>query len=176
MRSNQSFGLAARRVRRHGVASRIWHDFRRSNQPIGNPSMPQKPQRPFSDDQHPFLTPKGLRLQQMGRKDTPVPMEFPTYPPAARPRFGPAPVPHVDPFDFDQGDDAPIYNVLPSVKFPKPEAIGLTSLTPHFESRLVANPQASALAQSAGYSYKSRPTRGANLLLDRRGFRDRARS
>ncbi len=138
--------------------------------------MPQKPQQPFSDDEHPFLTPKGLRLQQMGRKDTPVPMEFPTYPPAGRPRLGPVPVPHVDPFDFDQGEDAPIYNVLPSLKFPKPEAIGLTSLMPHFHARLVANPQASALRAIGKLFIQVSPDPRRNLPLDQHGFRDRARS
>ena len=44
--------------------------------------MPQYPPYRSRDDEHPFLTPKGMRLQRMGRKDTPVPMEFPSFPPS----------------------------------------------------------------------------------------------
>ncbi len=105
--------------------------------------MPQDASQHFSDDEHPFLTPKGLRLQRQGRKDSPVPMEFPIYPPSAYSQLDP--IPHVDPFAFGVRVDEPIYNVLPSVKFPQPEAIGLKSLNPFYKSRLVANPQANEL-------------------------------
>ena len=106
--------------------------------------MPQfPPPERSSGDEHPFLTPKGLQLQRQGRKlDSSVPMSFPVYPHAEEKA---APIPRVDPFDFDEADDAPIYNLLPSAKFPQPEVLGHRPLTEFFKSRLVSNPQSSQL-------------------------------
>lgn len=109
--------------------------------------MPQyPPYQPSSDDEHPFLTPNGLRLQRQGRKlDSSVPMSFPVYP--EHPQVGGEsfPIRQIDPFNFDEDDDAPIDNVLPSAKFPQPEVLGLAPLTPYYKSRLVPDPQASEL-------------------------------
>ena len=129
--------------------------------------MPQYPPHRSPDDEHPFLTPKGMRLQRMGRKDTPVPMEFPSYPQLSPgqpplddsgfpqelpPEFdnshqwhNAVPVPHVDPFDFKLGQDTPIHNVLPSLKYPRPEVVGLTSLSDRYKTQLVTKPEASEL-------------------------------
>ena len=85
--------------------------------------MPQNPSQHSPDDEHPFLTPRGLRLQRQGRKDSPVPMEFPIYPPSAYSQ--PEPIPHVDPFNFDVRVDEPIHNVLPSGSFHSPRRLGL---------------------------------------------------
>lgn len=113
--------------------------------------MPQHPPYGSSDDEHPFLTPKGMRLQRMGRKDATVPMQFPVYPygefDSAAP-YSPAPsipIAEVDPFDFSIGEDAPIHNVLPSAKYPEPASLGLRSLSANYRTGLVDNPQASAL-------------------------------
>ncbi|MFK8114802.1 MAG: serine protease [Rubripirellula sp.] len=118
--------------------------------------MPQYPPYGSQDDEHAFLTPKGMRLQRMGRKDTTVPMEFPAYPYSApqqpRGEIGGAfqtpqavPPPHADPFDFKRGADAPIHNILASAKYPDPAQLGLRSLAPLYESRPVPNPQANEL-------------------------------
>jgi V8-like Glu-specific endopeptidase len=107
--------------------------------------MPNPPLRRSSDGEHPFLTPKGLRLQQMGRNDTTVPMEMPVYPYSAPFDLSDGPVPPVDPFDFKVGEDAPIHNVLPSAKHPSPASLGLRSLSSLYTTQLVATPQANEL-------------------------------
>ena len=42
--------------------------------------MPQTLGQQRADDEHPFLTPKGLRLLRGNKKQAPLPMEFPEYP------------------------------------------------------------------------------------------------
>ncbi len=100
-----------------------------------------------SDDEHPFLTPKGLRLQRDGSHIPGVaPIEFPTYPQPAAPRRQKAdPVAPVDPFDFSRGQDQPLLNILPSAKFPNPDVLAQAPLSPYFDWRLVTNPMASPL-------------------------------
>ena len=93
------------------------------------------------------MTLKGLRLQREGRKrDDPVPMNFPADPPPSPPaKDDEVPLSEVDPFDFERTGDAPLQNVLPSTKFPRPEVLGLTPLAAYCNSRLVSDPKASPL-------------------------------
>lgn len=97
---------------------------------------------PGPDDEHPFLTPKGLRLQQQGRKlDNSVPMELPVYPPLDREAA--IPLPTIDPFEYQETDDGSLHNILPSRKFPRPESLGRAPLSPYYQTRLVPRPEAS---------------------------------
>lgn len=59
------------------------------------------------------------------------------------PSSGPGEV--LDPFDFRAGEDVEIHNVLPSAKYPRPEALGLMQLQSAYDSRRVANPDVSQL-------------------------------
>ncbi len=92
-------------------------------------------------DEHPFLTPKGLRLQLQGRRvDSVVPMPMPVYPSDYVPRRDDDPevVEPIDPFEFDRGVNQPLINIRPSAKFPNPAVLGDMSLAGHFRSGVVS--------------------------------------
>ncbi len=93
--------------------------------------------------QHPFLTPKGLRLQQLGRKDDfSVPMELPDF----RESGSSLPIePPIDPFDFSADKNKKIFNVRPSAAFPRVETLAESPLTPYFQIRRAEKSQASRL-------------------------------
>jgi V8-like Glu-specific endopeptidase len=113
---------------------------------------PYEPDRYDSD--HPFLTEKGLRLQQMGRVGENYPIEMPSYPaiPDARglddvlpdgtvvDSIDPGLSPAKDVFDFSLTNTAPIHNVSPSRQFPDPSALAKMSLAPYFKSQLASSP------------------------------------
>ncbi|TWU60205.1 hypothetical protein Poly51_04800 [Rubripirellula tenax] len=94
------------------------------------------------ESEHPFLTAKGLRLQRLGRggDDFGVPMSMPVYPveSGAYPSA-------IDPFDFAADKDKTIHNVRPSAAFPNIESLAQSPLTPYFQTRQVARPQANQL-------------------------------
>ncbi len=92
-----------------------------------------------STNDHPFLTPHGLRMQMQGSQvDKVVPLPLPDYP---QPFDSQTPVPPValDPFHFDRGENASLINFLPSKKFPHPESLARQPLTPYFDSRPVSS-------------------------------------
>jgi len=87
------------------------------------------------------LTPKGLRLQRMGRKlDALLPIEFPAHLPVDEHEleFG---FPDLDPFDFADLGSAPIVKLKPSAKFPDPERLASKLLVGHYRSERVARPR-----------------------------------
>ncbi|MGB7323369.1 MAG: glutamyl endopeptidase, partial [Rubripirellula sp.] len=96
---------------------------------------------------HPFLTAKGLRLQQLGRKDEfSMPMAMPSYPLEVSPYSGGVyPSAPIDPFDFAADRDKTIHNVRPSIAFPRVESLLEQPLNPYFQTRLVARPQSNQL-------------------------------
>lgn len=100
------------------------------------------PDRNTPPGEHPFLTAKGLRLQQLGRKDEAVPMSMPVYP-SALGRTESVDRQPVDPFDFEADRGKPIHNVRPSKAFPDPAELAGTSLDGHFRVRRVAQDSAS---------------------------------
>lgn len=99
---------------------------------------------------HPFLTEKGLRLQQLGpRTDNSLPMTMPAYPPMDSYGSGAIPIEvetaPTDPFDFRADADKPIHNVRPSRKFPDPAKLARTPLTRYFETAPIVATKSSPL-------------------------------
>ena len=108
--------------------------------------MPQTPDPHSSDNQHPFLTPKGLRLQQQGpRVFGGLPLSLPDYPPERPKRDQRVPAAEVDPFDLSDPGDLPVDNVVPSKRFPRLESLSGTPLREHFKTRLVSAAHTSPL-------------------------------
>jgi V8-like Glu-specific endopeptidase len=108
--------------------------------------MPQNPSPNRSDDEHPFLTPKGLRLLRGNKENAPSPIDFPEYPLIAESFDGDRDSnDKVDPFDFERGLDQPLFNIKVSAKFPDPDVLGSKPLTSHYQSQRVKQPQDSDL-------------------------------
>ena len=94
------------------------------------------------EDEHPFLTPHGYRLQQQRVGSSPA-IPLPRYvdpPPGGQPRdrFDAGQSVEVDPNAWKQ-------NVAPARKFPDPSTLKRMPLTAYFRSNVIANPGRSAL-------------------------------
>ena len=98
---------------------------------------PQTPNSQFPDPQfpdpqsHPFLTPRGLRLQQLPPLQTVQPRPLPQYPPARPPSEPPNQTPIRPPSEPPRGAppqaidrSQPIVNIRPTLKHPDPSALG----------------------------------------------------
>ena len=110
-----------------------------------------------SDNEHPFLTPKGYRLMHdRKRVADSVPVEFPKFDaPIAAGTPVPIGTPIVDgvpifpdsypaePFSTEPEYfyEAPLQNILPSKQFPDPKVLSDVPMTRYFDSKLVSNPQ-----------------------------------
>lgn len=105
--------------------------------------MPQTPGKYPADDEHPFLTPKGLRLLRGNKKHAPIPIDFPKYSPNGD-GSGDGDwesLDDLDPFEFKQGLDQPLFNIKVSTKFPDPDRLAQQPLTAHYESKRVKQSQ-----------------------------------
>ena len=97
--------------------------------------MPQKPGQHSSEVEHPFLTPKGLRLLRGNKKRAPMPIEFPEYPPVSD--GIPDSYQNIDPFEFEDPKTHPLVNIKVSQQFPNPETLANKPLTSHYQSQRV---------------------------------------
>ena len=108
-------------------------------------------------DSHPFLTPRGLRLQQLGRVDQSSPRIMPEYTvpqspprPPGTPRPSPSGVPDpwqtapvMDPFEFESlPPDQPI-GVIPSRRYPDANVLTRMPLAETYHVAKVSRPQIS---------------------------------
>ena len=109
--------------------------------------MPQPPGPYRSDDEHPFLTPKGMRLLRGTEKNAPTPLPFPEYPSVddRHDEDDSRSYPQLDPFDFAAIKSTPISNVKPSLKFPTVLELAARPLSDHFRSRPVRDPSSGDL-------------------------------
>lgn len=109
--------------------------------------MPQNPSHDPSDQDHPFLTPKGLRLLRGNNKRAPLPVDFPEYPPLGESYIHAVPESDedFDPFQLEQDFDQPLFNIKVADKFPDPDELGKQPLTSFYESKRVKQPHESDL-------------------------------